>query len=611
MRRPGTGTGGGFGDTIGERFRGSSGGCAVMRLGVWLLGLLLVVGCSGSNAPAGAGSAARPSPMAADTGAAAGGTLRWGISEPSAITPAEVVDPSGLLVVDALFDSLTSHGPGLEVIPAAADRWEPAAGGAVWRFTLREGSTFHDGSPVTAADFALAWDRAVAGGRVGYHLSEVLGYDDVVAGRAQHLAGVVKVDDRTLEVRLRAPYADFPAVVGHPALGPLPRGALDRAGADFARNPVGNGPFRAAEPWAAGRFIRLRRFEQWRPPPGVAGRPPVLDEVVFQILDPDDAYVAFQQGRLDVAPIPPGALDTALEHYGPAPGGYRGPGILLGGESSLYLLALDLDVPPFDDVDVRRAVSMALNRSKMAQATLEGNVRASRSLVPLTIPGARGQSCEACRYAPEAARGLFAAHGVAELPLWFNAGASHEPVMNLVAADMAAIGVRVTPTVVEFPEYLDAVRSDRAGMFRFGWIADYPTLDNMLYPLLHSAGRGNLAGFADPEIDALLDQARATLDARTRRDLYRRVEELALDEHQVLVPLFTFRHRLAVSERVEGFMLDPLGRANLSAVTVADPQPKPGPPAERHPTAAHRASAPPETSRMTASRAGGDGAPMV
>jgi peptide/nickel transport system substrate-binding protein/oligopeptide transport system substrate-binding protein len=246
--------------------------------------------------------------------------------------------------------------------------------------------------------------------------------------------------------------------------------------------------------------------------------------------------------------------------------------VVLRGQPTLYFLGFDPLVPPFDDVEVRRAVSMAVNRGALARATLEGNVRPARSLVPASIPGALRRACRTCSHRPDEARATLATRGVAELGLWFNADAGHEPVMGLVAADLSAVGPRVTSTVVDFPAYLDGLRGHRAGLFRFGWTADYPTLDNVLYPLLHSGGRGNLAGFVDPEIDALLDQARATLDGLARRDLYRRVEALAL-ERQALVPLFTFRHRLAVSDRVDGFTIDPFGRPDLAAVTVRDPGP--------------------------------------
>lgn len=548
------------------------------RAGLVVLAVLLV-GCQ--LRPAVPGPADRPlvpvtplSPSPSET-VAASGTFRYAIQEPSAIVPPSATEPNGLAVVDALFDSLTAYDSSLGVVPATAASWSATAPDE-WTFTLREGATFHDGSPVTAADFKFAWEQAVRLDLAGYHLRGVQGYDAVRAKRVAELTGVTAVDDRTLQVRLAGPRADFPAVVAHPALGPVPRAAwrADRAG--FLQRPIGNGPFRMDGSWQHNKFIRVARFDGWQG--GLA--PAIVDEVLFPISDPDTAYLAFQQGRRDFSALPPGALAEASRQF-PASSedGYHGPGLLLGPTPVLYFLGFNVTQPPFGDVAVRRAVSMAIDREALRAATLEGNISIARAAAPPPIPGARDNACGACEHNLAEARKIFAERGITEMELWLNRGGGHEQVAQRISQDLAAAGVglrvRSEPPQPDgsFGAYLDILSSGDAGMFRFGWSAEYPTMDAALSPLFDSrstpsSGGQNYMRYASPEVDALIDQARAAGDEPTRHRLYQQVEDLALDRDQVIVPLFTYRHRYVAADRVENLYLSPFGLVNLPEISL-------------------------------------------
>jgi oligopeptide transport system substrate-binding protein len=545
--------------------------------GAALLGccLLLAVACRDVPGPSPGGTpepAAQPTAPRQDD-AATSRTVRWAISEPQAIIPPEATDSAALTVVDALYDSLTVWDEELQPAPAAASEWS-SEDLREWTFTLREGATFHDGTPVTAEDFKAAWEHAVRTDRAGYHLRDVDGYLALRAGDRADLAGVSAPDPMTLRVRLARPNADFPVVVAHPALGPLQQGAWAADQQAYGAQPIGNGPFRATEAWARGQFIRLGAFDGWRG--GTRG----VDEVVFQFLDRDTAYLAFQQGRLDVTELPAGALDSAVDTYGISPDGYTGPGVLTGDTAAVYYLGFDLTEPPFDDPEVRRAVSLAVDRAAITRENLEGNVTAARSLVSPAVPGARLGTCVACRLDRRQAEDIFSERGVSELRLWFNRGGGHERVARQVRSDLRAAGVRVAFQTEEFPAYLEVLETGAAGFFRFGSTAEYPTLDDSLRPLLHSVsipGPGretsyNYGRYVNEDVDALLDAARATADQEERAQLFVQAERLAVGLDQVVVPLFTYRHRVVVSERVEGFRLDPMGRANLHEISVRPAQ---------------------------------------
>lgn len=484
-------------------------------------------------------------------------------------------DGPSLAVVDVLFDSLTAHGPNGEVVPAAATSWRASADLREWTFALRRGALFHDGAPVTATAFKRAWEQAVREGVAGHHLRMVEGYAELRGGPGE-LVGVTAIDPLTLRVVLSSPLADFPAVAAHPALGPWPSGFVADDPAARAA-PVGNGPFRMAEAWARGRFIRTTRFAEYAngqpqpvrpgadPLPGSGhGLRPWVTELLFLVRDADAGYVAFQQGRVDVATIPQGALAQAVEDYGRPAEGSRGPGVLTAPAPVLYLLGMDHTAPPFDNRDVRRALSLAIDRSALAAAQLEGNLEPALRAVPRGVVGAPVVSCRDCPGDKDAARDLFAEHGVTSLRLTYNTGGGHEPVAEAIRHDLAAVGVALELEPVDGSEYLGRLRGGGIQLFRFGWAADYPTLDNALYGLLHSAdpageGTGNLGRYADPRVDDLLDEARATADADRRRRLYLEAEALAVGVEQALIPLFTYRHRVVVGERVRNLRLSSMG----------------------------------------------------
>jgi ABC-type oligopeptide transport system substrate-binding subunit len=143
----------------------------------------------------------------------------------------------------------------------------------------------------------------------------------------------------------------------------------------------------------------------------------------------------------------------------------------------------------------------------------------------------------------------------------------------LIREDLAAVGVRLVWRTEDFGDYLDALEGGEAGLYRFGWAPDYPTLDESLYPLFHSAsvaanGGHNYGRYAAEDVDALLDGARATPDPRERRRRYQEAEDLILARDQAIVPIMTYRHRAVASDRLEGFRLDPLGIPDLTSVRI-------------------------------------------
>lgn len=546
------------------------------RPGWWVLALALVVplACTGGadDPPVDDQRAGPPEEEGEVEGSRAGGTLRVGLSvAPASIDPRFIEDAEGELIVDAVFEPLVTLDAQQRVVPGAAEDWEREEGGRVWTFELRE-AAFHDGTPVTAGDFARTFHRIADGTAeppsfLAYLLEPL---DGIVASQedGEPLAGVEVVDERTLRLRLSRPEPGFVRTLTHPSLAPLPP-AADADPRAFARQPVGNGPFAVAEPVEPGGFIRL------------SGRPghhaePLLDAVVFQVY-PDgrgNQWEDLLAGQLHVAEVGVGLIDEAVERLGRSADGYRGPGLLSGVTSTVYLYGFDTTAPPFDDPRIRRAVSLSIDRDRIATELFGDARRPADAIVPPPIPGSQPGACDHCRHAPEQARQLLEETGadLEEITLTFNRGGTHAAIAERLAADIEdALGIGVDLEGMELEPFLRAVRSGEADVFRIGLDADAPDAGSYLYPLLHSSAVGleNLTRFSDDEVDELLTRARATADREEAAELWREAERRALAEVAV-VPLLNYRHNRVVAEGVRDLYWSPFGRISLERVWLED-----------------------------------------
>jgi oligopeptide transport system substrate-binding protein len=531
--------------------------------------LLPLAGCARSD-PADRPAAAEPSPEPTEDARASGGALYVFARQPHAIDPALAVDPDDLVITSQLFDPLTAIAPDGEVVPAAASRWEADEDGSVWTFHLRPGASFHDGTPVSAGAFADAWrrvaDRTHDEPSPSHRLlGAVRGVD--AAREGGPLAGVEALDELTLRVTLDEPSVEFPLVVSHPALAPVPQAATTET--DFGRMPVGNGPFRMAEPWQPNQYIRLERNED---------HPvrPALDHVVFRIYGGEDAidtaYEDFARGSLDVAPVPDTRRDQAEETHGRSPDGYQGPGLLNGIRSTSVFYAFNVTVPPFDQPEVRRAIASLVDRDALARVGAGGGRAAARSVVPPAPAGrATMAACPYCDVDTARAVELLGERDLEGLELVTHDGGVHPQVATRVAQSVNRVLGERTLRVRTAPQetWLESVRSGEAGFFLSGWSPEYPSPAAYLEPLFapDEVGGDNLTRYRNSEVGSLLEQARTTWDPDERAELYRTAEELVLAD-AVVIPLAFYRHGVVVSDRTRGYVLAPSGLVDLATVEL-------------------------------------------
>lgn len=486
-------------------------------------------------------------------------SIRIATGDVESIDPAELDGPDALLVADQVFDGLVAYDPKtFAAIPAAAAEWEAVDGGRRFVFHLREGATFHDGTPVEAQDFVFAWGRLadpLTAAPFSFLLEPVAGYaayqHDV---RVRGLSGVRAIDPLTLEVTLVRPWPDFVSVLGHPALAPVPS-EVGRLG--VGDRPVGNGPYQLRAPVVPGTEIRLQRFDAY------GAQPAATERIVFrQFEDPADAWPEFLTDELEIAPIPASLLADAESRFGDAG--------IVPLERLLYC-GFPADHPLFQQQPLRRAVSLAVDRSEISDRVYGGVAVPATGIVPPGVPGYQQGACGAlCQLDPDEARGL-----VRRLPRdarSFAIDVTDSQVGVLLARtlveQLSAVGLDVRARRHSPSEYAELLAEGGAEMFCLVRVGDYPRQQALLEPLYLSTSPDNRAGVRISAVDELLNEARATASAAAREELYRRAEATALSEMS-LVPLVWFRSHYAAKPYVEGFSVAPTGTFDAAALSIA------------------------------------------
>lgn len=424
---------------------------------------------------------------------------------------------------------------------------------------------------------------------MAYLLSAVEGFDEGQAGKTTRLSGVRVKDQYTLEVRLRYPWADFPAVVSHPTLAPVPKEEVEKDPKAFSERPVGNGPFKMAEPWKHNEYIKLVRFNDYY------GQKAYLDSVTFRIFDQREAaWQEFEAGNLDFTTIPTAAVaggqfqklkdEYGLGQYESKPG----QGVLNGTELAIYYYAFNMESSPWKDKsELRRAISLAIDREDICRRVYRGTREPAVGVVPPGIQGFKKSVSGYTKRDAAKAKELLTKAGYPDgrgpdgLPLKLqistNSGHGHEEPAQIILQNLLEIGIEATITVARDDDYLEAGTKGQLEFFRLGWIADSPTLDVFLYPLFHSRNIStedngffgdNRSRYNDPEVDKLLDGARKETDKKKRMKMYQKAEKMVLDD-AVIVPVAVYRHQHVVAKRVRGLVYSAQNIADLNKAWIS------------------------------------------
>ncbi|HET6184452.1 MAG TPA: ABC transporter substrate-binding protein [Acetobacteraceae bacterium] len=441
---------------------------------------------------------------------------------------------SSTLITSAIYEGLTAIDAELHVVPALAESWTVSADGKTYLFKLRAGARFHDGSPVTPADVIASLARV----------------RDVKTGSpyASRFAGVVSLEgvgSDGVRIVLNAPSAPFLAQLASVAI--IPAAALG-GGADLARHPDGTGPFKFRE-WVPNTLIALDRNENYW-----ANGLPKLAGLRFNIV-PEAAtrQLGLTGGTYQLLPNIDAATAAQLANT---------PGVKVQSTDDLAysLIGLNAAKPPFDKAEVREALEYAINRPQLVQAAYLGKAVPAGPLSPALKDWALPVSAFPC-YTPnlERAKALLRQAGITlPLKVTMNVLGSVQQVVDVaqvVQAQAKAAGIEFTLNVQEAGRF---IQDWRAGNFEAFASLNSGGVDPDDYfgRTFQTGGATNVFKYSNPKLDALLTEARQTMDQAKRKTLYDEAQKILACTgpvvHLAYGTLFS-----AQRDALQGFTLNP------------------------------------------------------
>jgi len=480
------------------------------------------------------------------------------------LDPALGYDTASWQFEEMLFSTLVGYDDDGRLQPEVATQWEVSPDGRTYTFTLREDVRFSNGRPVTAADFRFAIARVLRPGTRSPGAEFFRGIDGAAAcnDAACELAGVDTSTPGTLRIRLTAFDPLFLHKLAMPFAAAVPAEEVARWGDDFARHPVGSGPFVLRE-WYTGQRLELApNPHYWEA--GV----PRLGGIVQQVgVNEQLEWLKYEAGEVDVTGIPPAEFPRVM-----ADPAYRD---LVRRETTLRTnyLGMNCRRPPFDDRRVRQAMNHAVDKDKLLRLINRRGVEA-RGVLPPRMPG-YDPALRGYAFDPARARALLAEAGYPEgftTTLWVRVDDTTLRLAQSVQQDLAEIGVTLQIKSLAWGPFLEAVRANRdVPMFLLGWEADFPDPSNFLDVLFHShsIGTNNNTGYANPELDALVDAAARTVDQQERFALLRRAEQVVVADAPWVFLFHPSSFRL-LNARVRDYRMHPFRPERLDRVWLAD-----------------------------------------
>jgi oligopeptide transport system substrate-binding protein len=462
-----------------------------------------------------------------------------------------------------LFDRLVEAWPERTIVPSLAERWEISDDGLRYVFHLREGVTWSDGEPLTARDVEFGIKRVLDPASPG---SSVAIYFALENGQAYYLGdssdtdaiGVRALDDRTVEFRLVAPAPYFMSVMNRPDAGPQPQHAIEREGAAWSEpaRQVVSGPFAVAT--RSERGLVLRRRDDYA---GV--RSGNIAEVEFFRSAIADALPSYERDETDMI----------LVRYTPRladlmPGAVRADAVLGPAAWSAYI-RFDHTHPVTSNLDLRRALAHAIDRSALAEVAPANLVVATGGVVP---PALQGHTPEiALRFEPDTAREYLERSGfagqleLAGMMVW-------DSILEVIAGTWREVfgnTVAVRSWSWEEEEAMSASdRVDAANLRVTGWLPGYADPEYFLRLLFQSTSRTNEGGFVDETFDELIEKARQDRSDRGRLERFHEADRYAVADRVAVIPLVYGRSTAFVRPRVEGWWEFGKTSASFADLTV-------------------------------------------
>ncbi len=467
-----------------------------------------------------------------------GGVLKLLGADPPTLDPHQSADSTSSRYISEIFGGLLTINTDLAIAPDLSESWEISSNGQIFTFRLNPSATFHDGRKVTADDFRWSLERAAdpatESPSADIFLGDIVGAMDKLKGEARSIAGISVIDEQTLRLEIDAPKAYFPSKMTY-ATAFVVDPANVETGQQWVREPNGTGPFMLAD-YEPGVLMRLERFD------GYHLGPAILEAVEFNLAG-GDRLLMYENDELHFGNVGVAGLEMFGDPTNPlhnqlhqAPPGF----------DTTYI-GMNVNEPPFDDPNIRLALNYAIDRERLIAMLLEDTVAPARGILPPGFPGYNAD-LDSYEFNPEKARQLLAEskygsdtanYPAITMTMPGSFGSPVDPMMQAILLLWEEqLGITMDILQTEWATYLQDLRQGRFQIFGgLGWIADYADPENFLDVLFHSSSSNNHTYYYNPELDALLEQARVEQDQAARFAMYREAEQIILDDAP-WVPLY-------------------------------------------------------------------------
>ncbi|TYR32493.1 ABC transporter substrate-binding protein [Mesorhizobium microcysteis] len=473
------------------------------------------------------------------------------IAEPQSLDPHAVTATNDFRILVNMYDGLVRFADGtLEVEPALAEGWDISEDGLTYTFQLRQGVTFHDGTPFNAEAVKFNFDRMLDEAHPFHNTGPF-----PLAFFFSSVEEVTAEDEHTVRFQLSEPFAPFLSNLAYPTGLIVSPAAVEQHGEDFGRNPSGTGAFMFGEWQGNQRVVVTANPDYW-------DGAPALEAVVFRpITDANTRVAEMLSGGLDImVEVPPDSIAQfrdapdfqVFEQAGP----------------HVWYLILNMKEGPFAEQAVRQAANYAINKESLVTDVLQGTAEVSAGPVPPAFAWAYNEDVQPYPYDPDRARELLAEAGYdgEEIVFYVTEGGSGmlDPVAmgTAIQADLAAVGMNVRIETYEWNTFLGQVNpglEGKADMAEMAWMTNDP--DTLPFLTLRTAAFPDEGGFnsgyySNPDVDELLDQARMVTDPEERAELYKEVQAIVHDEAP-WVFVANWVQGAVTTANVEGFSLQP------------------------------------------------------
>jgi peptide/nickel transport system substrate-binding protein len=484
-----------------------------------------------------------------------GGTVVAGlVAEPYSLDPGVLTDINSMRLVRNIYDGLTGFEPGTFTIkPLLAESWEVSEDGLTYDFKLREGVTFHDGTPFNADAVKFAFDRMLDPEHP-YHDTGPFPFASFYFGA---IDTIEVVDELNARFNLKQPYAPLLNTLAV-ACGFIPSPeAVMAMGKDFSQSPVGTGPFKFVS-WEHNQRVTLEGNPDY-----FEGAPALANLVFRPIVEEQTRFTELLSGGVNfIVDVPPDNIAqlkedptfTFMEQPGP----------------HIWWVTINTQMAPFDDVRVRQAVNYAVNKEAIVTQILQSTGDVAHTVVPPVIEWAYNPDAQSYPYDPEKARELLAEAGYPdgfETTFWVTESGSGmqspKTMAEAIQADLQAVGITTTIEVAEWGAYLDlynAGMGDKAGLAEMSWMFDTGDPHTVL-PLNFSVDAYppdgfNTGRYINEQVDQLMKDAAVSMDQEERGELYKEVQQITSEEAPWIF-VDNAKQNAAMAANVKGFVLSP------------------------------------------------------